>query len=106
MHFLTGAKRVRGTTMACAEHFGQIGPNGLKLENETTHFHHSRRRRMTMKGKHHNTSKRRDRDLRLLVRDLGHDAIPLLDAVARHERRVVQGIDVGVDRASLSKIYA
>ena len=49
---------------------------------------------------------RRDRDLRLLVRDLGHDAVALLDAVARHERRVVQGIDVGVDRASLSKIYS
>ena len=26
---------------ACAEHFRQIGQNGLKIEKETTHFHHS-----------------------------------------------------------------
>ena len=24
-------------SLACAEHFRQIGPNGLKLEKETTH---------------------------------------------------------------------
>ena len=49
LHFLTGAKRVRGTTMACAEHFCQIGPKSLKLEKETTHVHHSWRRRVSVK---------------------------------------------------------
>ena len=33
-------------TTSCAEHFRQIGPNGLKIENETTHGLLSRRRRM------------------------------------------------------------
>ena len=31
---------------ACAEHFRQIGPKSLKYEKETTHFHHSWRRRV------------------------------------------------------------
>ena len=67
------------TSPTCAEH---RGPNGLKLEKETTHVHHSWRRLMPMKGRHHNTSKRRGRDLRLLVRDLRDDAVALLDAVS------------------------
>ena len=37
------------TSPTCAEHFCQIGPNGLKIEKETTHVHHSSRRLMLMK---------------------------------------------------------
>ena len=29
--------KMRWMSPACAEHFCQIGPNGLKLEKETTH---------------------------------------------------------------------
>ena len=36
------------TSPTCAEHFRQIGPNGPKLEKETTHVHHSWRRRASM----------------------------------------------------------
>ena len=32
--------------VACAEHFCQIGPNGLEIEKETTHRLLSRRRRV------------------------------------------------------------
>ena len=32
----------------CAEHLCQIGPNGLKIGKETTHFHHSWRRVASM----------------------------------------------------------
>ena len=36
------------TSPTCAEHFRQIGPNGLKLENKTTHDVLSWRRFMKM----------------------------------------------------------
>ena len=35
-------------TTSCAEHFRQIGPNGPKIENETTHDLLSRRRFIKM----------------------------------------------------------